>query len=114
MKSDDQVNVSSEDKSTMPPSYEKDGIHGSDTEEQRQGDVELVETTHRGLKARHAQMIALGGTIGTLLHSIDLKPYTNEKQELDCSSDPEEPSLEAALSSFFSPTVSSVASSSSS
>jgi hypothetical protein len=24
----------------------------------------LVETTKRGLKARHAQMIALGGTIG--------------------------------------------------
>lgn len=24
-----------------------------------------AETTHRGLKSRHAQMIALGGTIGT-------------------------------------------------
>lgn len=26
---------------------------------------ERFETTHRGLKSRHAQMIALGGTIGT-------------------------------------------------
>lgn len=25
-----------------------------------------IETTRRGLKARHAQMIALGGTIGTV------------------------------------------------
>lgn len=32
-----------------------------------QGDVfdESYGTTHRGLKSRHAQMIALGGTIGT-------------------------------------------------
>lgn len=29
------------------------------------GEVEEIEKTHRGLKARHAQMIALGGTIGT-------------------------------------------------
>lgn len=29
------------------------------------GSVEALETTHRGLKARQAQMIALGGTIGT-------------------------------------------------
>jgi amino acid transporter len=29
------------------------------------GSVEVMEKTHRGLKARHAQMIALGGTIGT-------------------------------------------------
>lgn len=29
------------------------------------GEVEVMEKTHRGLKARHAQMIALGGTIGT-------------------------------------------------
>ena len=28
-------------------------------------DVEYAEGTHRGLKSRHAQMIALGGTIGT-------------------------------------------------
>jgi len=26
---------------------------------------EQLETTHRGLKSRHSQMIALGGTIGT-------------------------------------------------
>lgn len=30
----------------------------------QQGHVEVIETTKRGLKARHAQMIALGGTIG--------------------------------------------------
>ena len=32
-----------------------------------QGDVfdESYGTTHRGLKSRHAQMIALGGTVGT-------------------------------------------------
>lgn len=47
------------------PTYDhKDvGVHAisSDTEA---GDVEGIETTKRGLKARHAQMIALGGTIG--------------------------------------------------
>lgn len=29
------------------------------------GTVRVFESTHRGLKARHSQMIALGGTIGT-------------------------------------------------
>jgi hypothetical protein len=57
MKSDDQVDVS-EDKSSSP-TY--DHNKGSDTD---LADVEAVETTKRGLKARHAQMIALGGTIG--------------------------------------------------
>jgi amino acid transporter len=62
MRHDDQVNMS-DDKAA--PVYEKD-VHASasDTEMGR-GDVEVhEETTHRGLKARHAQMIALGGTIG--------------------------------------------------
>ena len=62
MKSDDPIN-GSEDKSSAPR-YEKEGeVHTSDTE-LGHGYVETVETTHRGLKARHAQMIALGGTIG--------------------------------------------------
>jgi hypothetical protein len=63
MKSDDQVDVS-EDKSSSP-TYDHDKgsapYVSSDTD---LGDVEAVETTKRGLKARHAQMIALGGTIG--------------------------------------------------
>jgi len=59
MKSDDPVNMS-EDKSSTP--YEKDAQFINDTE---MGSGEVIEeTTHRGLKARHAQMIALGGTIG--------------------------------------------------
>lgn len=59
----DRFDVSSQDK-TSAPVYEKDGNHtvSSDPE---YGEGELVETTKRGLKARHAQMIALGGTIGT-------------------------------------------------
>lgn len=37
-----------------------------DTDPSHELDVgEIRETTKRGLKARHAQMIALGGTIGT-------------------------------------------------
>jgi amino acid transporter len=65
MKHDDPVNISSEDKSTGYK--EKDAeFQNSDTEMgQNIGEGEIVETTHRGLKARHAQMIALGGTIGT-------------------------------------------------
>jgi L-asparagine transporter-like permease len=31
----------------------------------------IEETTHRGLKARHAQMIALGGTIGATSQKPD-------------------------------------------
>ncbi len=34
------------------------------------GEIVSVETTKRGLKARHAQMIALGGTIGMWLKYI--------------------------------------------
>jgi len=38
-----------------------------------QGEIfdERYETTQRGLKSRHAQMIALGGTIGTkIMHML--------------------------------------------
>lgn len=51
---------------TSPPLFtEKDGMRTSSSDaELGHGDVEKVETTKRGLKARHAQMIALGGTIG--------------------------------------------------
>lgn len=45
------------------PSYEKDGAHTTSSDPEY-GTGEVVETTKRGLKARHAQMIALGGTIG--------------------------------------------------
>jgi amino acid transporter len=63
MKSDDQVGVS-EDKS-HGPMYEKDGLRTSSSDaEIGHGDLVPEETTKRGLKARHAQMIALGGTIG--------------------------------------------------
>lgn len=48
------------------PSYEKDAHASASDTEMGHGEVEVhEETTHRGLKARHAQMIALGGTIGT-------------------------------------------------
>lgn len=64
MKSDDQVDVS-EDKSHGAPMYEKDGVCTSSSDaEIGRGDIVPEETTKRGLKARHAQMIALGGTIG--------------------------------------------------
>lgn len=64
MKSDDQVDAS-DDKSN--PMYEKGGLQTSSDAEFGHGDVVPEETTKRGLKARHAQMIALGGTIGRLL-----------------------------------------------
>lgn len=45
--------------------YEKDGLRTSSSDaEIGHGDLVPEETTKRGLKARHAQMIALGGTIG--------------------------------------------------
>ncbi len=58
MKSDDKVDIAG-DKSSLPAAEKT----YSDAEVGH-GDVESVETTKRGLKARHAQMIALGGTIG--------------------------------------------------
>ncbi|TVY78365.1 Proline-specific permease [Lachnellula suecica] len=65
MKSDDHVGVS-EDKSVPLYSHEKDhGIRTSSDAEIGHGSIVEGETTKRGLKARHAQMIALGGTIGT-------------------------------------------------
>ena len=62
MRSDDHMGVS-EDKSV--PVYNDDKGSSSDAEVGRAStEVGTVETTKRGLKARHAQMIALGGTIG--------------------------------------------------
>jgi amino acid transporter len=56
----------SEDKSV--PMYGDDkelGVRTSSSDaEIGHGSTETTETTKRGLKARHAQMIALGGTIG--------------------------------------------------
>lgn len=64
MKSEDQVQVS-DDKSAPVYDNDKEGLHESSSDAERAStEVELVETTKRGLKARHAQMIALGGTIG--------------------------------------------------
>ncbi|KAF8867363.1 hypothetical protein BDZ45DRAFT_734626 [Acephala macrosclerotiorum] len=65
MKADEQVDVA--EAKTSPPMFtEKDGVRTSSSDaELGHGDVEKVETTKRGLKARHSQMIALGGTIGT-------------------------------------------------
>lgn len=60
---DEQAGIS--EAKSAPPFYdEKDGVHSSSDAEVGHGHVEKVETTKRGLKARHAQMIALGGTIG--------------------------------------------------
>jgi len=61
MKEDDQVHMS-DDKSV--PTYDngKEELRDSSS---GVGEVQVGETTKRGLKARHAQMIALGGTIGT-------------------------------------------------
>jgi amino acid transporter len=64
MKADEQAGVT-EAKSSPPFYDDKDGVHSSSDAEVGTGDGEVqVETTKRGLKARHAQMIALGGTIG--------------------------------------------------
>lgn len=59
----------SEDKGAAPVYEKGDQATTLDTEVGH-GLVEVREEgTHRGLKARHAQMIALGGTIGQLFHS---------------------------------------------
>jgi amino acid transporter len=61
-----------EDKSaSVAPVYEKEsGVQTSYSDpEFGSGDADKVETTKRGLKARHAQMIALGGTIGSFSQS---------------------------------------------
>ena len=64
MKSEDAVEAKS-----SPPTYGDDKeitrTVSSDAEYGHAvGDVVPIGTTKRGLKARHAQMIALGGTIG--------------------------------------------------
>lgn len=55
--------ISSDDVSGEPGMVHRGSVHeimmAADLNDQR------YETTHRGLKSRHAQMIALGGTIGT-------------------------------------------------
>lgn len=64
MKSGDQLDGSPEVKAA--PAYEigeKGGAELTSTDSHTDG-VVVEETTQRGLKARHAQMIALGGTIG--------------------------------------------------
>ena len=72
MKSEDQVDVS-EDKSS--PIYEKGELRESSSDaEIGHGEV-VEESTKRGLKARHAQMIALGGTIGELYLCQSLKHF---------------------------------------
>jgi hypothetical protein len=63
MKSDEQYDVF--EGKEGPPGYDKHGVQISSDPEFGHGDALPEETTKRGLKARHAQMIALGGTIGT-------------------------------------------------
>lgn len=63
MRSEDQLDMSG-DKSAIP-SYEKGHVRDESTAEVGNGDIETAEPTKRGLKARHALMIALGGTIGS-------------------------------------------------
>jgi amino acid transporter len=65
MKSEDHMDLHENNKASAP-ACEKDGAYQttSDTE-MGASDIDTTETTKRGLKARHAQMIALGGTIGT-------------------------------------------------
>ena len=59
---------SSSDQEKRPPTYTRD------VELERRGSVAsasvsgLKDTTHRGLKARHIQLIGIGGTIGTALY----------------------------------------------
>lgn len=67
MSSDKLSRAESRGKTPFDVDHEKgDGIYHT-TSGPVQGDVfdESNGTTHRGLKSRHAQMIALGGTIGT-------------------------------------------------
>jgi len=64
MKSQENFDATPDVKSApMYESKENGEVNLALTESNREG-VVIEETTHRGLKARHAQMIALGGTIG--------------------------------------------------
>jgi amino acid transporter len=69
MRSDDNINIDEVKSSPQTYDNDKEAIHtASSDEEYGHGDIEPPGTTKRGLKARHAQMIALGGTIGSSLH----------------------------------------------
>lgn len=108
MNSDEAVNVA-EDKSSSPAYNGKDAARGtsSDVERDVHGEVETVETTKRGLKARHAQMIALGGTIGKakVFKSPSIENLTVIlEQEPVSSSVAAAPSPKAAPSSSYLPT----------
>ena len=68
MKSDENFNI--DEGKSSPPTYgnDKEAVHTAASDEEfGHGEVETHTTTKRGLKARHAQMIALGGTIGRSL-----------------------------------------------
>ena len=77
-----------------------DAEHGSGI-----GHVEVIETTKRGLKARHAQMIALGGTIGKIFPRLIERYVLTLPQALDYSLEVEGPLREVDLYSFSLPTV---------
>jgi amino acid transporter len=62
MKSEEQVNA--EVKTLVFDDKDVGARASSSDAEIGTGEAVTVETTKRGLKARHAQMIALGGTIG--------------------------------------------------
>jgi yeast amino acid transporter len=72
MNSGDQVNAS-DDKSVPVYGNGKEGLRESSSDaEMGSGNIEVTGTTKRGLKARHAQMIALGGTIGSFPYAVYL------------------------------------------
>jgi amino acid transporter len=64
MKSDEAIHVPDE-----KPNYDDKNVRSS-LSDPEYGEGEAIETTKRGLKARHAQMIALGGTIGMFTCSV--------------------------------------------
>jgi len=81
MKSQEQLDATPDVKSGSDhESKEKGGADLHSTESNGEGIV-IEETTHRGLKARHAQMIALGGTIGTrdtFNHILHIRTNTSQ------------------------------------
>lgn len=79
MRSTDHVGVS-EDKSVPAYGDEKALGHRTSSSDAEIGIIEGAETTKRGLKARHAQMIALGGTIGSYcLSTVHLEQILTAK-----------------------------------